>query len=136
MAIDEIVHNLPPELKLVVLYFMVRTPKVHFLKPFKAYNGGLKDAGPDTPFNFPGQWNDDGEPGVEEVSPLSGACKLSKALMEVNDGKYSFQSSIKRADGPFSWVQSCTCPLNDPKIDRSHQILTPTELPRRFLLTT
>lgn len=98
MAVDEIVHNLPTELKLVVLYFMVRTPKAHFFKPFKAYNGGLADA----PLLLPGRWDDDGEPGVEEVSPLSGACKLSKALMEINDGKYSFHSSNKRADGPFA----------------------------------
>lgn len=94
MNVEEIVHNLPTELKLAVLYLMVRAPKAHFLKPFKTYNGGLSRA----PHGFPGVWRDDGEPGVEEVSPLSGTCKLSKVFMEINVGKSSFPSGIGRGE--------------------------------------
>lgn len=112
MNVEEIVHNLPFELKLAVLHLMVRAPKAHFLKPFKTYNGGLSKAP-----HFAGMFGDDGEPGVEEVSPLSGTCKLSKVFMEINAGKSSFPSRIGRGGkGPFSCVWSYPFSLDDPKL--------------------
>lgn len=83
MNVVEIVHGLPDELKLVVLHFVVCAPKVHFLKPFKQYNGGLRKE----PHGFARRRGRNGEPGVEEVSPLSGANKLAKLFMEMRAGK-------------------------------------------------
>lgn len=97
MNVDEIVNGLPFELQLVVLYFMVRAPKVHFLKPFKYFNGGLYNE----PFEIPGRFGANGEPGVEEVSPLSGANKLSKLLMEMGAGKSSFPESTPSGRPPM-----------------------------------
>lgn len=83
MNVDEIVNDLPVELQLVVLHFVVCAPKVHFLKPFKHYNGGLRKE----PHGFARRRGRNGETGVEEVSPLSGANKLAKLFMEMSAGK-------------------------------------------------
>lgn len=85
MDVAERIRKLPIELKLVVVDQMVCTRKVHFLKLFKHFNGGLWKA----PHGFPGMFGD-GEPGVEEVSPLSGASKLAKLSMAIKVGKSSF----------------------------------------------
>lgn len=89
MDVAEIIRKLPIELKLVVVDQMVRTRKVHFLKLFKHFNGGLWNA----PHGFPGIFGD-GEPGVEEVSPLSGASKLAKLSMTIKVGKSSFPAAL------------------------------------------
>ncbi|KAG6362406.1 hypothetical protein INS49_010636 [Diaporthe citri] len=80
MDVAERVRKLPVELQLIVLVQTVHAPKVHFLKPFKNYNGGLVNQ----PHGFPGMFFNNGEPGVEEVSPQSGASKLAKLFMEIN----------------------------------------------------
>lgn len=89
MDVEERIRKLPIELQLIVLMQTVHAPKVHFLKPFKTYNGGLYNQ----PRGFPGMFGD-GEPGVEEVSPLSGASKLAKLFEEISEGKSSFPSNI------------------------------------------
>lgn len=88
MNIEEIIGGLPIELKLVVIDQMVHARKVHFLKPFKYFNGGLYNQ----PHDFPGMFGN-GEPGVEQVSPLSGATKVAKWSRAIQEGKSSFSAA-------------------------------------------
>lgn len=115
MKVKKIKHKLrkvPVELSLMVLYETVRVPRVHFVKLYRTYNGGLKDA----PLGMPGRYGN-GELGVEEVDPLSGACKLSKLLMQISEGKSSFPGGM---GGPSPRVWSCYLPVNCPKPDSKH----------------
>lgn len=117
-------RKVPVELSLMVLYETVREPRVHFLKLYRTYNGGLKDAPPGMPGRF-----GNGELGVEEVDPLSGACKLSKVLMRISEGKSSFPSGM---GGPFPRVWSCNLPVNCSKPNSKNEKLTLTQLPPRL----
>lgn len=89
MDVAEIIRKLPIELRLVVIDQAARARKVHFLKLFKTYNGGLYNQ----PHGFPGMFGD-GEPGVEEVSPLSGASKLANLSVAIKDGKFCFPAAL------------------------------------------
>lgn len=120
MNVDEIVDGLPVELQLVVLHFVVCAPKVHFLKPFKHYNGGLRKE----PHGFARRRGRNGELGVEEVSPRSGANKLAKLFMEMSAGK-SFPPPALGGRGPPSCVWSYPFSLNRPKLGRGYKKLTP-----------
>lgn len=117
MDVVERIQKLPVELQLIVLMQTVHAPKVHFLKPFKTYNGGL--------YNQPQGFirgSGNGEPGVEEVSPQSGASKLAKLFKEISEGKSSFPSNMGAGCVLLRLVLSFS--LDNPKIDRRHKILT------------
>ncbi|KAI7776873.1 hypothetical protein LA080_004351 [Diaporthe eres] len=106
MTIEEIIDPLPIELKLVVIDQMVHARKVHFLKLFKYFNGGLYNQ----PHDFPGMFGN-GEPGVEQVSPLSGATKVAKWSRAIQKAA----TQVSRQNLTPIAVNPPVFPINTPK---------------------